>query len=456
MAEKADEAEADDTGPRIYKGVVVKLNALDLSNGPVIVQTLPETRKANRLPLFMVLERNDPYTGLTYRDPRDNMRRKFAYGAKDIEVNLLQGRMGEELRAEVKAWRRAALNETANWPGGSLGADPEMFVVDKDGTMVPAFTFLGSKKEPDVIQPNWVSYKENLYWDGFQAEFTVRATGCLSYVVDSIQYGLAALHKKAKSVNKDYRLSIDSVLPVPDGSLDDAKDEHVEFGCAPSYNVYGLSGNKRSGREVPIRFAGGHIHLGINGYVGRSGYTPQQLSSGVKALDAILGVACVSMFEGYDNPARRQFYGLPGEYREPKHGIEYRALSNAWLVHPLITNAVMDTARRAFGYGFNMLEGWDAPEDEVVACMRDNDVGLARKILARNKSAFVSIMNVSSYMNTSETLFNLFYGGMGHRLKEPRDVAANWHLDEPWQSHCEGWEANWNHARASLAAGKSI
>jgi len=33
---------------------------------------------------------------------------------------------------------------------------------------------------------------------------------------------------------------------------------------------------------------------------------------------------------------RRRYYGLPGEYRLPKHGLEYRTLSNFWLrAYPL-------------------------------------------------------------------------------------------------------------------------
>src|ERR1019366_5440055 len=95
----------------------------------------------------------------------------------------------------------------------------------------------------------------------------------------------------------------------------------------------------------------------------------------VKAMDAIAGVACVALFAKYDNPIRRQYYGLPGEYRLPKHGLEYRALSNAWLIHPLIMNLVIDFARKAAIMGKEgLFSKWKATEQETIDCITNCDV----------------------------------------------------------------------------------
>jgi hypothetical protein len=66
---------------------------------------------------------------------------------------------------------------------------------------------------------------------------------------------------------------------------------------------------------VPFRTTGGHIHFGI----GKR--DDETVSRMVKALDAIIGVACVSLFDGIDDPRRRRMYGLAGEYRLPEYGV---------------------------------------------------------------------------------------------------------------------------------------
>src|SRR6185369_6959931 len=168
----------------------------------------------------------------------------------------------------------------------------------------------------------------------------------------------------------------------------------------------------------------------------------------VKALDAIIGVACVSLFAKFDNPKRRRLYGLPGEFRLPKHGIEYRPLSNAWLAHPFITNLVIDVARNVVVLAQKNLfhRVWDAKEEEVVDTILTCNVQKAREILEKNKETFIKILGASYHewakKNQLEFLFNVFLNGMEWIVKDPHNFTNNWSLNGIWITHSGGHNMN--------------
>lgn len=261
----------------------------------------------------------------------------------------------------------------------ALGADPEIFLERGDGTLLPAFAFLPSKYEPLRTPEEGCSY----YWDGFQAEYNIVPSVDLNECLKSVRYGLKSLLKTAKDHDPSARLSTKTVFDTPLEMLRElnaVSPEFVEFGCMPSYNVYGIDGQHLDGVNCPHRFAGGHIHFGIS----RNDAAMEAIPAIVRALDAALGVACVSLFENFDNPVRRRYYGLAGEHRLPPHGLEYRSLSDAWLFNPKLASMVLDFARKILLTTVNGKNRWEASQDEVVECMLRSDVGLARKILKRN------------------------------------------------------------------------
>jgi hypothetical protein len=136
-------------------------------------------------------------------------------------------------------------------------------------------------------------------------------------------------------------------------------------------------------RMLPYRFAGGHIHLDM-GAVPITDAIPI-----VKAIDKIAGVASVSMFEKYDNPVSREFYGLAGEFRLPSYGIEYRVLSNAWLTHPAITHFTFELVRAAAKLQFvNMDSFWEGTEDEVQHIINRCDVAGQGCSSGRNEKVY--------------------------------------------------------------------
>lgn len=364
---------------------------------------------------------------------------------KDTVVHVLQGEAEAEMRAKWQKGRATNLIYDLHhtFP---IGSDPEVFVTDKDDTVLPAFDFLGSKEKP-----NKTGRGEDLYWDGFQAEFTTVARGCLAYHVDSIQRGLRGVLERAKAHSPGAKLSLRTVMPIPPALMDKASDEHTALGCMPSLNAYGLEGAKVAhGRMLPVRSAGGHIHFGLG-----KDLNPARVSRIVKALDAVLGVACVSLFEGFDHPERRQYYGLAGEYRLPPHGLEYRTLSNAWLSHPMITNLVFDLSRKAVMFGDNdFMYLWKATEEETIRVIQTCDVAGAREIMERNKD-LIKQMFRAVYGQNEEAAYQVFFKGMASVIKDPTNLEANWQMTK-WVDHNNGNASAWAALSRQVVAGQKI
>lgn len=320
----------------------------------------------------------------------------------------------------------------------TIGSDPEIFVVDKNDIVIPAFNFLGSKTKPNVTT-DYRSYGSNpLYWDGFQAEFETSAQNCLQRHSDSVWCGIKGLSELAKKYNPDAHLSIKTTVDIPLDMLQSSQDEHVAFGCNPSFNAYGMQGVMMNGRDVPFRSAGGHIHFGC----GKMNH--EQALPIIKALDAIVGVACVSLFGSYDDPRRRMMYGLAGEYRLPPHGIEYRVLSNAWMCHPSIMHLVFGLARKAFIFGqMELLSHWVGTEAETIRIINQCDVDAAREVLKVNEKLFKSILN-ASYISQLCIIegYNAFLNGVETVIADPKAIETNWlidnndriYIDKEWHS----------------------
>jgi Phage phiEco32-like COOH.NH2 ligase-type 2 len=310
-----------------------------------------------------------------------------------------------------------------------IGSDPEIFVEKGDGSLFPAFEFLPPLKTPIKSSTN-----QNVYWDGFQAEFQTEAAGCLERHLGSVWSGLQTVLLQARLKDKNAKLSARNIMDIPPKLMEASKDEHVNFGCMPSFNVYGLKGQQIPPREIPFRPAGGHIHFGIG--LQDPVKDKVRIENIVKALDKVLGVACVSLFQHYDSPARRQLYGLPGEYRLPPHGIEYRTLSNAWLTHPTIANLVVDLSRKVVMFGMNDFgKYWDATEDETIKCIINCDVKKAQEIITRNKTIFLKMYQAvygtgpERVEGFYEGIFQTYMKGIGSLIEKPDDIVNNWNLD---------------------------
>lgn len=356
----------------------------------------------------------------------------------------------KKLMDTFKAWMVANLAATCRYMGQYIGSDPEVFIENGKGELIPAFDFLGSKEKPTTVydavgyNPHanrdgqkipQISDNNPVYWDGFQAEFTTSHNSCMQVHGDSIRSGLVGALYAARKKFPDAKLSTRTVFDVPMNLLKTSKPEYVAFGCRASLNAYGLEGKKANGEEVTYRSAGGHIHFGFGDDLARD---KKGIVKMVKALDAVLGVACVSMFAKFDDPRRRQMYGLAGEYRLPKYGFEYRTLSNAWMFHPMIAHMVFDLARSVTTFGYkDLLEHWQCEEKETIRIINECDVTAARKVIRKNKNILLKLINVRyQNMDQAEFVFDVIMHGMESVVKNPKDFESNWQLrlTDNWSS----------------------
>jgi len=325
-----------------------------------------------------------------------------------------------------------------------LGGDPEVFVKGKDGNIIPAWKFLPSKKLPLKVGA------QDIFWDGFQSEFTISPQTCIAYLVDGIHNGFKFILSQARQLDPQATLTSSCVERVSEEDLLNGKEEHIQLGCSPSLHVYPNSETpSMDGRSLPLRVAGAHIHFGHI-------LPPSQVEGAVKLLDAILGVTFVSLLEGLESPLRRQFYGMAGEYRLPPHGLEYRVLPSTILLHPGLVHLAYDLGRITFNMAKSGLSSlWDASPSEVRMAIDIGDVSLARKILSRNEIVLRELLKKcypSLYTPEWKKFIPLLLQG-GFKEKISLDMDANWHVSPSspsWQLHSEGKNCNFTKWITSL------
>lgn len=207
-----------------------------------------------------------------------------------------------------------------------IGADPELFVMRKDGTSLPIFGLVGgTKEEPMPLFPGNDKLKGFAYQeDGAALEFNVPPTGRYDQFVGNIDAAMEAL-KTQLLAPKGLR-----IVNARDISLTREHLQHPlaqSIGCLPDHYAYDekLPNYRRTPFEAVElgnrRYAGGHIHVAYN----KAAVPPNIFA---QYMDVFVGLSTVNLDK---QEGRRKFYGLPGLYREKPYGIEYRTLSNFWL-----------------------------------------------------------------------------------------------------------------------------
>lgn len=341
------------------------------------------------------------------------------------------------------------------------GWDPEIFVEDAKGNLLPAFDFLPSKEKGLKTPTKSSTGKGEAYFDGFQAEFTTPPVSCHGYGIDYLRAGLLTVHKAAQKKSPGSKLSLKSVYRIPEGILMTAGEEHVALGCKPSQNAYGAPPLQvLDARLMPYRVAGGHIHFAC--------YVPDP-NLLVKVMDLMLALPCVGMFADIDNPIRREFYGKAGEYRKPSYGIEYRVLSNAWLCDPKVTHLVMDMARRAVAASRtkgDIFKEIGLKEEKLQEMINFCDVKSARAFVEKHWKLYMAMMNgawpravmLSAAIKTGtppkeKAMREIVFGGVGLGFPDYEKIEDNWKLTSSWMDHSNQDAATWStHSHAQKYA----
>jgi hypothetical protein len=193
----------------------------------------------------------------------------------------------------------------------TIGADPELFLINPDGKFISSIGLIGgSKARPLPIGEGCAVQEDNV-----AVEFNIAPATEVDKFVASCNYALEYLTKAA--AEKGLLLSITASKTFDADQLDN--DRARTFGCEADFNAWTRRMNKmKKPANANLRSCGGHVHIG-------SDLDKIQL---VRWCDVMLGLP--SVLED-DDTDRRSLYGAAGCFRPKSYGVEYRTLSNYWL-----------------------------------------------------------------------------------------------------------------------------
>lgn len=347
-------------------------------------------------------------------------------------------------------------------PNQSTGTDPEIFVTRGVArkTLLPAFKFLPTKAEAKKAFTGTITGAYG-YRDGFAAEAYIGARSCHGYLMDTIRAGLQKIRSAARDYDRTAELTIQNTFTVPAITMQHATDEEVELGCKPSLNAYGdIVSQPTDPRGFRLRFAGGHVHLGLGSSLEARRHRDHFVEDMVRGCDLIAGVTSVAMLEGVDDPRRRMYYGRAGDYRlteygsgseyssTPMCGLEYRVLSNAWLAHPKFAHLTLNLVRVGLKIGNLRMAGtMGLQPEEVQEIINYCDVPKARKWVNSHFDLLVTLLTgdgCGMYPTKAREAFKLAVNeSMPALFKNYADLKRNWRLESSWTLHSNNSAETW-------------
>lgn len=325
-----------------------------------------------------------------------------------------------------------------------MGCDPEFFFL-KDNKIQGAETVL----PPEGLVINRNGRSSSIIIDGVQAELNPAPETCREFLSHNISRCLQTLAERIRAQGGKIDVSFNQTFKVHKKTLDKLSDKAKVLGCSPSSNAYHEKARItiKKAQNVRIRSGGGHIHLGSgNPFMKEILQTSDRL---VPLLDAVVGNTCVLIDRDPGNVIRRRYYGRAGEYRSPKHGIEYRVLSNFWMRNYALMSFVFGLARQTVLIASNSGFARDYAKElmskvkkiDVKRAINNNDAELARKnfdAIAPLLSKWFHDAGRYPLSHGSIELFNHFAEkGMDYWFKEdplthwierPLTLAPGWHV----------------------------
>lgn len=218
-----------------------------------------------------------------------------------------------------------------------IGADPELFVRDREGKLVSAYGMIpGTKSDPYPVEGGAVQV------DGMALEFNINPAKSFKEFNNNITDVLKQLKEM---IPVGYSFDFSPVADFGEEFIKSQPEEAIVLGCDPDYNAYTGKENPKPNADYPFRTASGHIHIGWTN--AQDINVPEHVEACQMAtmqLDATLGL--ISRKWDHDR-IRSRMYGKLGAYRPKHYGVEYRTLSNTWVNYEDRRKLVYEVAVRA-------------------------------------------------------------------------------------------------------------
>lgn len=194
----------------------------------------------------------------------------------------------------------------------TIGADPELFLVNNQQKLISVVGLIGGTKEEPMPIGNGCAVQE----DNVAAEFCIPPCVSSTSFVEAIQFALGDINNRAEKLG----LSLATLTASASFDKDQLRTPQAQqFGCDPDYNAYTMRPNPRpKAQDKTLRSAGGHVHVG----------TKHPHPNIIKTMDLYLGIPSLILDK---DEHRRQLYGKAGAFRPKPYGVEYRTLSNFWI-----------------------------------------------------------------------------------------------------------------------------
>lgn len=218
----------------------------------------------------------------------------------------------------------------------TIGCDPELFVM-QDGKFRSAHGLVpGTKDKPHPVENGAVQV------DGMALEYNIDP---VDNADDFVKYNQSVL-AQMKDMVPGYEFAIVPSCKFNGNHFRAQPEEARELGCNPDFSAYTLKANPRPDNKTTMRTASGHIHIGFIDNVDDPSSDEHMIRCAtlVKQLDCYLGLPSI-LFD--KDKKRRSMYGAAGAYRPKEYGVEYRVLSNAWLLNENRMRFVFDQTVRA-------------------------------------------------------------------------------------------------------------
>lgn len=267
----------------------------------------------------------------------------------------------------------------------ALGMDPELFIEDANGQIIGAervippqgLGVMAEEHKAIYTRDRQRYYQESLakiendlkvgsirnpgfVLDGVQMEMHMIPDTCRASINAGIARLMHTLHAHLQT-HPGTRINWGVHVEVKKHELDSLGDAAKTLGCMPSRNLHDSHATVSVDPEYRFRSAGGHIHISPHGgfdfeaptygndmhKANLQKYSWLRDPRFVMVLDLLVANTCVLIDRDPGNIERRKVYGRAGEHRLPKHGLEYRTLSNFWLQDHILVSLVLGLVRTA-------------------------------------------------------------------------------------------------------------